>query len=234
MLLNTTRLIDHQVYLPYSQVCCYQEPLPFHVTLFASDLALESFAEYRPMPSSFLPLSPTESRSSCETVQNQLTMAIPGLSRAQTQKHKQKCPVRIRVQRMTAVDANGAGFTFGSFYQRARHEAIRSFVKSDPGSAPTSTSTSTSTSTLTDVNRSYMHSAQSIGHGVVHSVNRGVGSVGWSGAIIIPPAGPGFTGGFEASGLQVVVSATVSAGMYLIVRLTQGRSSFHRMLSCCR
>ncbi|KAI0712059.1 hypothetical protein C8Q76DRAFT_476597 [Earliella scabrosa] len=120
--------------------------------------------------------------------------------RRTTNKNKTKCPLRIRVQRTTAVNANNGGFTLGSLYQRAKQEAVRSFTRSE-GSSST---------TLSEPDRSYLFSAQSIGHGVVHNASRGPGSVVWSGAIIIPPARPGFTGGFEASGLQVTDTIVLS------------------------
>ena len=170
-----------QLYLPSSPVCCYQEPIPFHVTVFANQLILDRFAEYRPMPSSFLPLSSSTLNLTYEAVQNQLS----------SRKAANKCPLRLKVQRLTLVDAQNAGFSFASFYPRSRHEAVRSLVKREE--------------VVPD--RSYMYSAQSIGHGVVHSANRNANSVVWSGAIIIPPTGPDFCGSFEASGVQVVVSA---------------------------
>ena len=62
-----------QVYLPSSSVCCQLEPIPFHITLFADERTLEPFAEYRPMPSSFLPISGSASYASFESVQTHLS-----------------------------------------------------------------------------------------------------------------------------------------------------------------
>ena len=186
-----------QLYLPSSPVCCYQEPIPFHVTVFANQLILDRFAEYRPMPSSFLPLSSSTLNLTYEAVQNQLS----------SRKAANKCPLRLKVQRLTLVDAQNAGFSFASFYPRSRHEAVRSLVKREE--------------VVPD--RSYMYSAQSIGHGVVHSANRNANSVVWSGAIIIPPTGPDFCGSFEASGVQVVVSAHTLDSFVAALRDRTGR-----------
>ncbi len=132
------------------------------------------------MPSSFLPLSSSSLNLSYEAMQHQLS----------ARKAAHKCPLRLKVQRMTVVDAGSAGFSFVSFYPRSRHEAVQSLVSREE----------------VVPERRYMYSTQSIGHGVVHSATRRANSVVWSGAIIIPPTQLGFCGGFEASGLQVAVS----------------------------
>ncbi|KAI0755063.1 hypothetical protein C8Q80DRAFT_408316 [Daedaleopsis nitida] len=211
--------IKVHLFLPSSQVCCYQEPIPFHLTLFADDLTLDAFAEYRPMPSSFLPLAPTSSISSCESVQNQLQhhlLAIPGLplpgrKASASRGRRRKCPLRLRVQRTIAVDAHGAGFTFATgFYPRAcadAVDAVRNFTRSQ-GEA----SASASTALLGDEKRGYMFGKHVLGHGDVYNASRGAGCVVWSGAISFPPAahGGGFCGGFEANGVQVADSIVLS------------------------
>ena len=68
-----------RLYLPSSQICPYQELIPFCVTLSAeSEFALEPFADYRPLlPASFLPLAPMPSALyapvPCRSVQTQLS-----------------------------------------------------------------------------------------------------------------------------------------------------------------
>ena len=74
-----------------------REPIPFFVTMFADDGALEPFAAYRPSPASFHPLSSTN--SSASSLQQQL-MARAGMHQP---------PVRLQVQRRTQVDAMSAG-----------------------------------------------------------------------------------------------------------------------------
>ncbi|RDX42624.1 hypothetical protein OH76DRAFT_1410968 [Lentinus brumalis] len=177
-------VIKVHLYLPSSPVCCYQEPIPFHVSVFADEPILDRFAEYRPMPSSFLPLSSSSLNLSYEAMQHQLS----------ARKAAHKCPLRLKVQRMTVVDAGSAGFSFVSFYPRSRHEAVQSLVSREE----------------VVPERRYMYSTQSVGHGVVHSATRRANSVVWSGAIIIPPTQLGFCGGFEASGLQVADSIVLS------------------------
>ncbi|EIW59118.1 uncharacterized protein TRAVEDRAFT_122036 [Trametes versicolor FP-101664 SS1] len=98
-------VIKVHVYLPASQVCSAQEPIPFHVSLLADELTLAPFAEYRPPATSFLSLSTSVSGSntSSESVASSgrmpfLPLAVRKLQRAQ------RCPLRIQVQRTTVVD----------------------------------------------------------------------------------------------------------------------------------
>jgi len=85
--------IETHVYLPSSQVCSLQEPIPFFVTLFGNDDSLAPFTSFRPSPASFHPLS-SSSNASLTSVQQQLG------SRPAT------CisPLRIHLQRTTIVD----------------------------------------------------------------------------------------------------------------------------------
>ncbi|KAI0661977.1 hypothetical protein C8Q70DRAFT_909835 [Cubamyces menziesii] len=96
--------IKVHVYLPASQVCSVQEPIPFHVSLLGDELALEPFAEYRPVPASFLPLSTSWSgaSSTCEYVANAITTRSP------RSKAARRCPLRIQIQRATVVDSRSA------------------------------------------------------------------------------------------------------------------------------
>ncbi|KAJ3553979.1 hypothetical protein NM688_g3343 [Phlebia brevispora] len=89
--------IDVQLFLPASQVCTMREPIPFFVTLFASDDVLEPFGIHRPSPTSFHPLSTTNSSSS--SLQQQLIHRTSGGT----------SPVRVSLQRQTQVDALAAG-----------------------------------------------------------------------------------------------------------------------------
>ncbi|KAH9922873.1 uncharacterized protein BXZ73DRAFT_79681 [Epithele typhae] len=85
------------------QICPHHEPMPFRVTLSAEpETTLDSFAEYRPLPASFLPLSPSPSNSSSES-------ARPHISARRAPPH---CPIRIRVIRTTVVDAGRAASPF--------------------------------------------------------------------------------------------------------------------------
>ncbi|KAI0632333.1 hypothetical protein C8Q77DRAFT_1059693 [Trametes polyzona] len=106
--------IDVHVYLPASQVCSAQEPIPFRVTLRADELALAPFAEYRPRAAaSFLSLAPSAEASTSGSSES---VAIAGGSKslwkkyrpraytALTQTNARRCPMRIQVQRTTIVD----------------------------------------------------------------------------------------------------------------------------------
>ena len=198
-----------QVYLPSSTVCCSQEPMPFHISLFADERILEPFAEYRPMPSSFLPLSPSSSNlnASFESVQTQLS----------SRKAAHKCPLKIKVQRTTIVDAGSAGlgltmqspFTGLSSTGRGRRiGAVRDmFTRSDVSHS--SSTSGKSRRSEKEMQRASMHSSQAIGQGIVHSASRRPNSIVWSGAIVIPPSADGFNGGFEVNGLKVVVSVLI-------------------------
>ncbi|KAI0648144.1 hypothetical protein C8Q79DRAFT_905770 [Trametes meyenii] len=89
--------IKVHVYLPASQVCSAQEPIPFHVSLFADERALEPFAAYRPPSASFLPLESASSSSGSNTSCESVAAALP--------RRMLRCPLRIQVQRATIVGA---------------------------------------------------------------------------------------------------------------------------------
>ena len=187
-----------QVYLPSSSVCCQLEPIPFHISLFADERTLEPFAEYRPMPSSFLPISDSASYVSFESVQTHIS----------SRKAAFKCPLKIRALRTTVVDAGSAGLGFALQESQMHSQSSRSgrqieavrdlFTRSD-------VSYSSSASGRSRAEKASMHSAQAIGQGTVHSASMQAMSVVWSGAIVIPPY-EGFSGGFEVNGLKVMVS----------------------------
>ncbi|TBU27194.1 hypothetical protein BD311DRAFT_402452 [Dichomitus squalens] len=198
--------IKVDLYLPCSAVCCSQEPIPFHITLFADEGTLEPFAEYRPMPSSFLPLSPSSSNLNApfESVQTQLS----------SRKAAHRCPLKIKVQRTTIVDASSAGlgltmqspsYALGSTGSGRPLDAVRDmFTRSDVSHA--SSGSGRSRRSEKEREKASMHSSHAIGQGIVHSASRRSNSIVWSGAIVIPPSAEGFNGGFEINGLKVVVS----------------------------
>ncbi|KAI1793365.1 hypothetical protein LXA43DRAFT_239743 [Ganoderma leucocontextum] len=195
--------IKVHVYLPSSSVCCQLEPIPFHITLFADERTLEPFAEYRPMPSSFLPISGSPSYASFESVQTHIS----------SRKAAHKCPLKIRVHRTTIVDAGSAGLglalespTQSQSRSGRQIEAVRDlFTRSD-----VSHSSSTSGKPRWEKDKASMHSSHAIGQGIVHSASKRAKSVVWSGAIVIPPGEEGFSGGFEVNGLKVVDSVVLS------------------------
>ncbi|OSD07310.1 hypothetical protein PYCCODRAFT_1358774 [Trametes coccinea BRFM310] len=92
--------IKVHVYLPASQVCSIQEPIPFHISLLGDERAIEPFAAYRPAPASFLPLprGPSSSLESLASVRV-LRGAVPRKATPM-----QKCPLSLRIQRTTVVD----------------------------------------------------------------------------------------------------------------------------------
>ncbi|KAH9847955.1 hypothetical protein C2E23DRAFT_740732 [Lenzites betulinus] len=104
--------IDVHVYLPASQVCSAQGPIPFCVALHGDELALAPFADYRPpAAASFLSLAPSQSdagsgsTSSSGTSMFGLGAPAAWVSSLGPKWHTQhRCPVRIQVQRMTVVD----------------------------------------------------------------------------------------------------------------------------------
>ncbi|KAI0917449.1 hypothetical protein AcW1_007355 [Taiwanofungus camphoratus] len=90
--------IQTHIFLPSSQVCSLNEPIPFFVTLFADEDTLAPFTYYRPSPASFHPLSSTASHTSLTSVQQQLALrASVGAP-----------PIRVQLQRTTTVNALGA------------------------------------------------------------------------------------------------------------------------------
>ena len=185
------------MYLPSSSVCCQLEPIPFHITLFADERTLEPFAEYRPMPSSFLPISGSPSYASFESVHTHFS----------ARKAAHKCPLKIKALRTTIVDAGSAGLGFAlresQEQSQSRSGTVRDlFSRSDVSYASFASGRSRA-------EKASMHSAHAIGQGVVHSANGRAKSVVWSGAIIIPPCEEGFSGGFEINGLKVVVSPQI-------------------------
>ncbi|KAI0365703.1 hypothetical protein BV20DRAFT_953703 [Pilatotrama ljubarskyi] len=97
--------IKVHVYLPASQVCSAQEPIPFHVALLGDELALSPFADYHPPATSFLSLSASSSNTSTESI---ASSAIGLLGHA-PRRAAQRCPLRIKVQRTTIVDSRCAG-----------------------------------------------------------------------------------------------------------------------------
>ncbi|KAI0670875.1 hypothetical protein C8Q78DRAFT_1069599 [Trametes maxima] len=178
--------IKVHVYLPASQVCSAQEPIPFHVSLFADEYTLEPFAAYRPPSASFLPLasagSGSGSSTSCESVAAALPRRVP------------RCPLRIQVQRATIVDARRAGLASPS-------PGLCGFGGgSQLGQA----------GVVPPEEQSHMHCTEWIGQGMVHSAGRSASAVVWSGAIIIPPSAAGLGGGFEVNGLRVADSLVLS------------------------
>ncbi|KAI0354875.1 hypothetical protein OH77DRAFT_1404433 [Trametes cingulata] len=90
--------IKVHVYLPASQVCSAQEPIPFHVSLLGDELALAPFADYRPPATSFLSLS----ASSSNTTMDSFASSSVGLLGRGSRRAAQRCPLRIQVQRTTA------------------------------------------------------------------------------------------------------------------------------------
>ena len=88
-----------QVFLPQSQICSLKEPIPFFVTLFGSEATLSPFLCYAPSSSaSFHPLS-SPSETSIDSLQRALKLRASASS----------CPLRIILQRTTAVDVDRAG-----------------------------------------------------------------------------------------------------------------------------
>ncbi len=172
------------MYLPASQVCSAQEPIPFHVSLIADELALAPFAEYRPPATSFLSLSTSVSGSntSSESVVSAGRMPFLPLPVRKLQV-AQRCPLRIQVQRTTVVDTRSAGPT--------GHAHVPG--KTADGRPPL------------PEEQSHLYCSEWIGQGVVHNTSRRTDAVVWSGAIIIPPRAAGLGGGFEVDGMKVVV-----------------------------
>ncbi|EJF63502.1 hypothetical protein BD309DRAFT_862230 [Dichomitus squalens] len=158
------------------------------------------------MPSSFLPLSPSSSNLNApfESVQTQLS----------SRKAAHRCPLKIKVQRTTIVDASSAGlgltmqspsYALGSTGSGRPLDAVRDmFTRSDVSHA--SSGSGRSRRSEKEREKASMHSSHAIGQGIVHSASRRSNSIVWSGAIVIPPSAEGFNGGFEINGLKVVDS----------------------------
>ncbi|KAI0769032.1 hypothetical protein BD413DRAFT_605078 [Trametes elegans] len=89
------RGITVRVYLPASQVCSVQEPIPFHVSLLGDERALDAFTQHRPLPGSFLSMS--ASTLSVNASRESVASVI-----APYRKTSRRCPLRVRVQRTTA------------------------------------------------------------------------------------------------------------------------------------
>ncbi|KAI9058261.1 hypothetical protein FKP32DRAFT_1581606 [Trametes sanguinea] len=177
----TLPCIKVHVYLPASQVCSIQEPIPFHISLLGDERAIERFAAYRPAPASFLPLSrgPSSSLESLASVRV-LRGAVPRKAMP-----AQKCPLSLRIQRTTMVDTRRAGFS------PTRTGPIQ-------GAAPEGDG------------KSHLYHTEWIGEGTVHSVRSDGRSLVWSGAIVIPPEVASQGGGFEVNGLKVVDSIALT------------------------
>ena len=198
-----------QVYLPASQVCSVQEPIPFHVSLLGDELALEPFAEYRPVPASFLPLSTSWSgaSSTCEYVANAITTRSP------RSKAARRCPLRIQIQRATVVDSRSALYS-----------GVAGLAEGTPPAA-------------VQDEKSHLHHTEWVGQGVVHSVSRTINSVVWSGAIIIPSDAARLGGSFEVNGLKVMVSSLVGGCLLRLRGLTDSGGCCYRTYrtaSCSR
>lgn len=172
------------MYLPASQVCSAQEPIPFYVSLLADELTLAPFAEYRPPATSFLSLSTSVSGSntSSESVASAGRMPFLPLVARKLQ-GAQRCPLRIQVQRTTVVDTRPAGPT--------GHAHVPGKMADGRPPLPEE--------------QSHLYCSEWIGQGVVHNTSRRANAVVWSGAIIIPPRAAGLGGGFEVDGMKVVV-----------------------------
>ncbi|EPS96556.1 hypothetical protein FOMPIDRAFT_1130241 [Fomitopsis schrenkii] len=91
--------IETHVFLPQSQIISLKEPIPFFVTLFGSEATLSPFLCYSPSSSaSFHPLS-SPSETSIDSLQRAFKLR-PSAS---------ACPLRMIIQRTTAVDVDRAG-----------------------------------------------------------------------------------------------------------------------------
>ncbi|KAH9936073.1 uncharacterized protein B0H18DRAFT_868008 [Fomitopsis serialis] len=90
--------IETHVFLPQSQICSLKEPIPFFVTLFGNEAVLAPFLRYAPSSASFHPLS-SPSETSIDSLQRALKL----------RQSTPSCPLRIILQRTTAVDVDRAG-----------------------------------------------------------------------------------------------------------------------------
>ncbi|KAH9841350.1 uncharacterized protein C8Q71DRAFT_794377 [Rhodofomes roseus] len=90
--------IETHVFLPQSQICSLKEPIPFFVTLFGNEATLAPFLCYVPSPASFHPLS-SPSETSIDSLQRALKLRQSAAT----------CPLRIVIQRTTAVDVDRTG-----------------------------------------------------------------------------------------------------------------------------
>ncbi|KAI0822337.1 hypothetical protein BC628DRAFT_1412439 [Trametes gibbosa] len=184
--------IDVHVYLPASQVCSAQGPIPFRIALRGDELALAPFADYRPpASSSFLSLTPSHSDGgSAETSSSSMSLFglgtrtwVPSLGLKGFA--QRRCPVGIQVQRTTVVDTRCA----------LEPGAAREGARDVPG--------------LQD-EKSHMHMARWVGQGVVHGASTSANAVVWSGAVIIPPGTAKLGGGFQVDGVRVMDSLVIT------------------------
>jgi len=83
-------LIKAHVFLPASQVCTLSEPIPFFVTLFGAEAALDSFKSHQPSVTSFLPMHDITG-DPADTVQAQLRACDTA------------SPVSLKLQRTTIM-----------------------------------------------------------------------------------------------------------------------------------